>query len=40
MSRYLVVFGVAVALYLPTARYGFVQDDRANELTYLAKRGC
>lgn len=29
MSRYLVVFGVAVALYLPTARYGFVQDDRA-----------
>ena len=23
------VFGVAVALYLPTVRYGFVQDDRA-----------
>ncbi|HLQ58647.1 MAG TPA: hypothetical protein VK113_03950, partial [Gemmatimonadales bacterium] len=25
----LLVFVAAVALYLPTARYGFVQDDRA-----------
>lgn len=22
-------FGIAVAAYLPTARYGFVEDDRA-----------
>jgi hypothetical protein len=28
MIRLLVVFVVAVSLYLPTARYGFVQDDR------------
>lgn len=27
--RLLVAFAVAVALYLPTARFGFVQDDRA-----------
>ena len=25
----IVVFVAAVALYLPTSRYGFVQDDRA-----------
>jgi len=29
MKSALVVFVAAVALYLPTVRYGFVQDDRA-----------